>query len=39
MASEIFIVTRLHAAPRNREAVRAAMYRVQGPTRAIRNMK
>lgn len=33
MASGIFIFARLHAAPGNREAVRAAMRRIQGPTR------
>lgn len=33
MAAEVFIFARLHAAPGNREAVRAAMHRVQGPTR------
>ncbi|HEU5468244.1 MAG TPA: antibiotic biosynthesis monooxygenase [Steroidobacteraceae bacterium] len=30
----VFIFARLHAAPGRREALRAAMHRVQGPTRA-----
>lgn len=33
MAAEVTIIARLHAAPGNREAVRAAMGRIQGPTR------
>jgi quinol monooxygenase YgiN len=31
---EIFIFARLHARPGRRDAVRQAMYEVQGPTRA-----
>ncbi len=30
---EVFIFARLHAAPGNRDAVREAMWRIQGPTR------
>ena len=30
---EIFVFARLHAHPGQREAVRDAMYRIQGPTR------
>ena len=30
---EVFIFARLHARPGQREAVREAMYRIQGPTR------
>ena len=30
---EVFIFARFHAAPGQREAVRAAMNRIQGPTR------
>ena len=30
---EVFIFARLHATPGNRDAVREAMWRIQGPTR------
>ena len=30
---EIFVFARLHARPGQRQAVREAMYRIQGPTR------
>lgn len=33
MTAEVFIFARLHAADGQREAVRAAMHRIQGPTR------
>ncbi len=33
MSDEVVIFARLHAAAGQREAVRAAMHRVQGPTR------
>jgi quinol monooxygenase YgiN len=33
MAMEIFVFARLHARPGQRDAVRQAMFEVQGPTR------